>query len=344
MNSVIKEDIERIIGGGLNFNRFRNSTFLVTGANGFLASFMIYVLLSLKKNVKVIAVCRDITKTKQKLIEFLGDPNLRIVKTDITRKINFNGRIDYVIHAASPASSQYYGVKPVEVIAPNVLGTNNLLVLAKEKKVKGFLFFSSGEASGAFFNKSSIKENNSGYLDPFDIRSCYGESKRMAENMCACWARQYRIPTYVVRPEHIYGPGMDLVNDKRVYSEFVSDIVNDRNITLNSDGKAVRTFCYLSDATEGFFRVLLKGKPGECYHVGNKKGRISIKDLANKLVVLFPEKKLKVVRVERKSGRSYLENKNKIRPTLSTGKIEKIGYRCRVGIGEGFRRSVRSYE
>ena len=343
MNEVIKEDIRNIKHSGLDFRKFRNTTFLVTGASGLLAPYMIYVLLSLKMNIKVIAVCRDVAKTKKKLREFREYSGLHIIKKDIAKKINIKGKIDYILHAASPASSQYYGLNPVDVIIPNVFGTNNLLLLAKEKKVKGFLFFSSGEACGSFLHKSSIKENDYGYLDPLDVRSCYGESKRIAENMCACWFRQYRVPVHIVRPEHIYGPGMDLINDKRVYSEFVSDIVNGRDIVLKSDGKAVRTFCYLSDATEGFFRVLLKGLPGQCYNVGNKKGRISIRGLAAKLTVLFPERGLKVVKVKRKRGITYLENKNKIRPSLSTSKIEGLGYKCRVDLEDGFKRTIRSY-
>jgi len=344
VNEVIKEDIENIRQAGLDLRKFKNTTFLVTGSGGLLASYMILVLLSLKLNINVIAVCRDVVKTKKKLREFKNDPNLRIIRKDITKKLNIKGRIDYVFHAASPASSQYYGLNPVEVISPNVMGTNNLLVLSKEKKVKGFLFFSSGEACGAFSKRKYINENDYGYLDPLDVRSCYGESKRIAENMCACWFYQYRVPTYIVRPEHIYGPGMDLINDRRVYAEFVSDILNYRNIVLKSDGKAVRTFCYLSDATEGFLRVLLKGKPGNCYNVGNTNGRISIKKLAYKLVALFPERKLKVVKINRKNKRSYMENNDRIRPSLSIKKLENIGYKSRVSIEEGFKRTIRSYQ
>mgnify|MGYP001611221623 FL=1 len=256
--------------------------------------------------------------------------------------MDFEGNIDYIIHGASPASSQFYGTDPVGVITPNVFGTKNLLELAREKKSKSFLFFSSGEVCGSA-DKSIISEEDFGFLDPTDIRNCYAESKRMGENMCKCWFHQYGVPTFAVRPEHTYGPTMDLENDKRVFSEFVSDVVNNRDIIVKSDGSAVRTFTYICDATEGFFRVLLNGKPGESYNVGNKNGRMCIKDLANLVVSLFPEKKLKVIFESREQNNNYLENKNKIRPMLSIDKIEKLGYKCRFSVRDGFYRTIKSF-
>ncbi|MFA6280889.1 MAG: NAD-dependent epimerase/dehydratase family protein [Candidatus Omnitrophota bacterium] len=347
MNEIIREDLENICTSGLDWEKFKDSTVLISGAYGMLPLYMVFVLMHLNDirpelNIKVLALCRNPEKAKKRFADFLNSPLFQVICADVVDKLKIKEKIDYIIHAASPASSQFYGSDPINVITPNILGTYNLLELAREKKSKGFLFFSSGEVCGAV-NKNIISEEDSGYLDSMDVRSCYGESKRMGENMCKCWHYQYKIPTFVVRPEHTYGPAMDLEIDKRVFAEFVSNIVNGQDIVLKSDGLACRTFCYISDATEGFFRVLLKGNPGESYNVGNKDGQMAIGKLAHLLVSLFPEKKLKVVYASRDNNSFYLENKDKIRPVLSTAKIEKIGYRCRFSVKDGFLRTIKSF-
>ncbi len=262
MNNIIKEDLQIIYESGLDWNKFKNSTVLIAGANGMLLSYMVFMLAFLNEkkpdlNIKIIALCRNLEKAKKRFVDLLDLPFFNIRCDDITNKLEFDGNVDYIIHGASPASSQFYGIDPVGVITPNVFGTKNLLELAREKKSKGFLFFSSGEVCGTV-DKAVILETDFGYLDPTDLRSCYGESKRMGENMCKCWNYQYNVPTMVVRPEHTYGPTMDLENDKRVFSEFVSDVINNRNIVVKSDGTAVRTFTYISDATEGFLEYYYK--------------------------------------------------------------------------------------
>lgn len=346
MNDIIQEDLKIICSSNLDWKKFKNKTVLISGAYGMLPSYLVFTLLHLNKinpnlNVKVIALCRNYNKAKKRFTDFWDDPSLAIKRQDVVNEFKINEDVHYIIHAASPASSQFYGTNPIGVISPNVFGTRNLLELAREKKSR-FLFFSSGEVCGSL-DKKFITEKDSGYLDPTDIRNCYGESKRMGENMCQCWHQQHQVPTVVVRPDHTYGPTMDLKNDHRVFAEFVSDVVNNRDIVVKSDGRAVRTFCYLADATQGFFRVLLKGIPGESYHVSNQEGRISISNLARLLVSLFPEKDLKVVYAKREQNNSYLENKHQIRPSLSTAKIEKLGYQCHFNLRDGFYRTIKSF-
>lgn len=347
MNKIIKEDLELIYKSDLNWRKLKNSTVLVTGAYGLLASYMVYMLLYLNKldssfKIKTLILVRNIEKAEKKFVEYLDDPNLQIIKGDVSEKIEVDCQLDYIIHAASPASSQFYGTNPISVIMPNVFGTKYLLDLAVTNKVKGFLFFSSGEVCGKI-EKEFINEEDSGFLNPTDIRSCYGESKRMAENICICYYHQHKIPVYIVRPDHTYGPTMDLENDNRVFSEFVSNIINNKDIVIKSDGLATRTFCYLSDATEGFFRVLLNGKPGKSYNVSNPNGKVTIRELAEILVSSFPEKNLRVTYQQGISNNQYLENKHKLRPSLSTKKIEDIGYNCRVSVKDGFSRTVKSF-
>ncbi len=348
MNKIIEEDLLAITERKLDWGKFANSTVLVAGAYGLLGTYIVYTLLFLNKiiprlNIKVVALGRNKDKILKTFKQFSGDCHLQILEQDIVNGITIAKDVDYIFHAAGLASSQFYGTDPVGVIAPNVVGTWNLLRLAKEKRSRGFVFLSSGEACGKI-EKDAIIESDIGILDPGEIRSCYGESKRMGENLLKSWGYQYGISTFSARLGHVYGPTMDLTKDKRVYAEFVSDVIHNKDIAIKSDGTAVRDFCYMTDVIDGLFRVLLKGVPGETYNISNNNARMSIKELAALLVSLRPEKKLKVIYSMRDDNNEYLENKNKRQPALLTGKIEKLGYKSTTDAREGFERTITSYE
>lgn len=261
MNTIIMEDVLYILSdNNIDWKRFSGKTVIISGAAGFLPSYMTQTLLMLNKtdrlesNVKVIGLVRDVEKSKRRLGDWSDDPNLKIIKTDLSSPIEIDEDIDFIIHAASQASPKLFFTDPVGTIKANTLGTVYLLDLAVEKHVKGFLYFSTGEVNGDIYDRKEIvSENDYGAIDPLDVRSCYAESKRVGETLCAAYARQFGVPAKVVRPSHTYGPGVFL-NDGRVFASFVSDVLNDKNIVLKSDGKANRCFLYLSDA----FAVILQ--------------------------------------------------------------------------------------
>lgn len=346
MNKIVEEDIERIIASNLDWEIFRNKVFLVSGASGFLPAYIVETLLQLNKkqkgfNVRVIGLVRNLDKAKTRFAHWSESPFLEIKQHDVCEPFSSDRKIDFIIHAASQASPKYYGIDPVGTLNANVLGTNNLLQLASQHKVQKFLYFSSSEVYGQLPpDKIPTKESDYGYTDPTNVRACYAESKRMGETMCVSWAHQFEVPASIVRPFHTYGPGMDL-NDGRVYADFISDIVHDRNIVMKSDGSAIRAFCYVADATLGFFTVLLKGKNSEAYNVGNDKGESSIIALAEKLVALFPEKKLEVIKkVNQQEG--YI-NSFVSRTSPCIEKIKALGWQPSTTIEQGFLRTIKSY-
>ena len=213
--------------------------------------------------------------------------------------------VDFVIHAASQASPKFYSTDPVGTFAANIIGTWRMLETARDARSEGFLFFSSGEVYGHLEDPLvPVSETSFGYLDPVNVRSCYAEGKRGGETLCACWHSQFGIPAKIIRLSHTYGPRMDL-SDGRVFADFVADVVAGRNIVMKSDGSARRPFCYLADAIEGIFTVLLHGNGGEAYNVGSD-SEISILELAELLCRLFPERKCRVVRQERNPDDPYL--------------------------------------
>lgn len=345
-NIIINEDLKYIIDHPLDWNKFEGKTIIVTGANGFLPAYMVETLLFLNdckflRPTKVIGLVRDIKKARIRFGTRSQREDFELFQADVNEPFDYELPVHYIIHAASQASPKYYGIDPVGTLLPNTIGTNNLLRLAMKNPIESFLFFSSGEVYGILdSNKIPTKEGDYGFVDPTNVRSCYGESKRMGETMCVSYFYQYNVPVKIIRPFHTYGPGM-LLNDGRVFADFVSDIVNEKNIIMKSEGNAIRPFCYISDAIIGFFYVLLNGDNGEAYNVGNPHEEISIKKLADTLVSLFPEKKLKVIEVKRSDN--YLKSPiNRNCPDIT--KIQKLGWKPKIGIKQGFKKTIQSYK
>jgi UDP-glucuronate decarboxylase len=347
-NPVIQEDVARIVAHDLPWRTFANKTVLVAGANGFLPAYMVETLLYLNEvdrsmNCRIIGLVRNREKAHARFAHFLDRPDFALVIQDVTTPAAIPVPVDFIIHAASQASPKYYGIDPVGTLAANSLGTYNLLSFARDCHAEGFLFISSGDVYGQV-SESQIptKEDWFGPLDPALVRSCYGESKRMGETMCAAFNHQFGVPTKIVRPTHTYGPGLAL-DDGRVFADFVANLVRHEDIVLKSDGSARRAFCYLADAALAFFTVLLKGERGQAYNVGNEDCEASVAELADMLVGLFPERGLKLRFDARRPPAGYLQSKVS-RGSLDTGKLRKLGWRPTVGLEEGFRRTVMSFE
>jgi nucleoside-diphosphate-sugar epimerase len=341
---IVTEDLEEIAGAPLPFEAFAGGTVLVTGASGIVASYVVETLLHLndtrRNGTRVLALVRDREKATRRFAHYQGRKDLELVVQDVCLPPAVAGPVDFVVHAASHASPKHYGSDPVGTLAPNVLGTHHLLELARERRSKGFLFLSGGEVYGTLDPTApATKETDQGKVDPMLVRSCYAESKRMGEAMCAAWSHQHRVPARVARLYHTYGPGMPL-DDGRVFADFVADVVSGRDIVMKSDGSAVRAYCYLADAVAGLFTVLLRGAPGEAYNVGNDAAVVSVLELANRLVALFPGKRLAVIRQAPAPG--YLASPiARTCPDLT--KIKALGWAPRHSIESGFARTVASY-
>lgn len=347
MNAIIKQDIEQICNYKTEWDYLSNKNILITGANGILASYMVEVILYLLEiekinNVTIFALCRNREKAEKRFFQYKNNSNLKFIYQNVCDNIEIDSDINIIIHAASQASPKYYSTDPVGTLTPNLIGTINLLNFAKSKKIENFIYFSSAEIYGETKTSQPITETDFGYIDPLNIRSCYSESKRMGENICISWFRQYGIPVKIIRPFHTYGPGMSL-NDGRVFADFVSYIVNNENIILKSDGSAKRAYCYLSDAIIAYFIIIFKGENGNAYNVGNPKEEYSVKELADVLVKIFPEKNLKVNFYNVfSSDKLVSSNVNKFLPDIS--KMKTLGWIPTINVVEGFKRTILSFK
>lgn len=343
---IVTADLEWLTSQySIPWHNLRGKSVMITGAAGFLAAYMVETLLFLNEtqqlNVTVIAVVRNRKGFTQRFNHHLKRPDLICIEQDISSPLHIDRRVDFIIHAASQASPKYYATDPVGTLSANTLGTAQLLELARINQVEGFLYFSSAEVYGEAARVPTA-ESDYGFLDPLAVRSCYAESKRMGENMCVSWHHQYGVPAKIVRPFHTYGPGMRL-DDGRVYADFVADVVNERDIVLKSDGLTRRSFCYLADATAGFWMVLLGGANAQAYNIGNPDGEISIRDLASLVAGLYPEKYISVKFEHRKESEGYLPSQISVTcPDITLAK--SIGWSPATSIENGFRKTIESYQ
>ena len=345
MNPVIKEDIKYITDTFGSWEFFKNKTVLITGAGGFLPSYLVDTLLNISDsyNIIVIGIVRNEQKAKLRFEHWRNNPRLKIVKHDVANKVNISEKINIIIHAASQASPKFYGTDPVGTINANLLGTINMLELAIINNVDSFLYFSSGEVYGQINPElMPIKENTFGNIDPIEVRSCYAESKRMGENLCVSYASQFNVKCKIVRPFHTYGPGL-MLDDGRVFADFVAAIVNRENIVLKSSGKALRSFCYITDATIAFFRVLVDGEVGHAYNVGNPKEEYSILKLANKLVESNSDLGIQLIMTPQADSKEYLASPV-LRNTPNIDKLLRLGWMPNISVDEGFKRTIDSFK
>ena len=351
-NPIISEDMQEIYARLPESELLKNSSIYITGASGMLASYMTSYLIWLNEKydygIQIYAGIRKKEKALARFGHYVSKDYFHCINSDVidplSQSVN-NIFFNYIIHAASFASPQYYGCKPVETILPNVIGTYNLLEYSKEHPVKGFLFFSSESTYGKVDTDQStgIIESNIGVLNFLDPGSKYGESKRTGEMICHSYFCEYNIPTVSGRISHTYGPTMNVKGDSRVFAEFVNNVLESRNIEMKSDGSAVRQFAYITDTVTGLYKMLLKGTRGEAYNVGNDHEVHSILELAEMMTSLRPEKGLKVIRVERKDD-GYKTSNGHNTTFISTKKLESLGWNANHTTYDGFDRTIRAIE
>lgn len=344
INPIIEEDLKNIyIRGGKIWDDLNHKTVFITGGTGLIGTYLVCFLIYLNEEVddfdiNIIIHSRDLGKIRNIYEQYYEKPYFKVITGDLRDSINLDCDVDYILHAGGMASPQYHNSMPADVITVNTLGTYHTLELGREKNCKGYLFFSANVFGK--LEKELITEEDYGELEPISYKNCYTEGKRAGEVMCKCYTHQYGIPARIVRPCHTYGPTMDINNDQRVFSSFVGNVVRGENIEIKSDGSAIRNFCYIADAVLGYYLVLLKGAAGEIYNVSNEDARCSMRELAEYLCSLFPDKGLKAC--FGKPDKSYLENVHKIMPNYSSRKLNALGWKAEYGIEKGFERTVNS--
>jgi UDP-glucuronate decarboxylase len=247
---------------------------LVTGGAGFIGSHLIDRLMA--DGQEVICLDNFYTGHKRNILQWLDNPNFELIRHDITEPIRLE--VDQIYHLACPASPVHYQFNPVKTIKTNVMGTMNMLGMAKRVKAR-FLLASTSEVYGDP-DVHPQNEDYRGSVNCTGIRSCYDEGKRVAETLAFDYHRQNGVDIRVVRIFNTYGTRM-LENDGRVVSNFIVQALRGIPLTVYGDGSQTRSFCYVSDLVSGLIRMM----NGECIgpvNLGNP-DEYTILELAEKI-------------------------------------------------------------
>lgn len=291
---LLKSDIAEIVDRlGIDAKQLSGKTILLTGGRGFLGRYFteIFSLLNetvLDKPIKIIVLDNLITAGKDGS-DIPKLENMSFFQHDVTQPYDWDGPLDYIIHAAGIASPFYYKAHPLETLEVAVNGTKHMLELAKRSGAR-LVFFSSSEIYGdPDPDHVPTDEDYRGNVACFGSRACYDESKRVGETLCSIYNDIYNVSTGIIRPFNVYGPGMQ-ESDYRVLPNFASRIKANQPLNVYGTGNQTRTYCYITDAMVGFLLVLLKGGAGEVYNIGNPEPEISVLDLAKQIESLLGDK------------------------------------------------------
>lgn len=258
-------------------------TAVVTGGAGFLGSHLCDKLL--KENFKVFCVDNLITGNTNNISHLIGNEDFVFVKHDVTNYIFLPGRIDYILHFASPASPIDYLKLPIQTLKVGSLGTHKALGLAKEKKAR-FLLASTSEVYGDP-TVHPQDEDYWGNVNPIGPRGVYDEAKRFAEAITMAYHRFHGLETRIVRIFNTYGPRMRL-DDGRALPAFVGQALRGEDITVFGDGSQTRSFCYVDDLVDGIFKLLMSNET-DPVNIGNP-DEITIKEFAEEVLEIVQTK------------------------------------------------------
>lgn len=250
-------------------------TCLVSGGAGFIGSWLCESLL---KDFRVICL-DDLSSGNEKNISTLRkDKNFKFFKHNIIKPLKISEKVNYIFHLASRASPIDYQAYPIHTMLTNSIGTYNMLNIAKEKKAR-FLFSSTSEVYGDPIEHPQ-KESYWGNVNPIGIRACYDESKRFSEALTMTFMREFSIEVRIVRIFNTYGPRMK-EDDGRVISNFITQALKGKAITVYGNGSQTRSFCYISDMVDGIIKAMFSDKAmGEVINLGNP-NEFEILELAN---------------------------------------------------------------
>ena len=339
VTSIVKNETSRIADTPLNWDKLRNKTLLITGATGFIGSYIIRALLEKNEKdglgVKVLALVRNRERAEKMYGE---NENLDYIVQDVCQPLPTDKKADFIIHCASNAAPREYSMYPVETMKTNFFGTSNLLDYAKAVNAESFLYVSTIEIYGTTRGIDTIPEDTYGTIDAMKVRSCYPLSKKSCETLCVSYSDEYGVPVKIGRLSYIFGPGMR-EGDSKIVAVFPKCIADGENIVMKSKGEQLRSYTYVTDAITALFTILLDGESGEAYNIASTKCITTIAGIAQTLVDSYPEKGLRVIfdlptEAESK-GFSLIEN-----AVLDSGKLEALGWESQTDLKTGLMRVV----
>lgn len=303
---------------------------LVTGGAGFLGSHLCDRLIN--DGYDVVCVDNFFTGTRHNISHLLGNPNFEVIRHDICEPLRVE--VDEIYNLACPASPPHYQHNPIYTTKTSVLGTMNMLGLAKRLNARFFQASTSEVYGDPEVHPQS--ESYWGHVNPNGTRSCYDEGKRCAESLCFDYHRQHDVDIKVARIFNTYGPRMH-PNDGRVVSNFIIQALSNEPITIYGDGSQTRSFCYVDDLIEVFIRLMKtdKGFTGPV-NTGNP-GEFTIKQLAEKVIELVgSNSELKFLPLPQ-------DDPKQRQPDISLAR-EKLKWEPKVNLEQGIKKTIEYFK
>ena len=333
--SSYKEDILRTFEQDLPWEILSGANLLVTGATGLIGGCLVETLMmNPRRDYQVYASGRNEDRARTRFRDFAEEPAFHFVKYDVMQPLDSDARFDFIIHAASNASPNFFSQKPVEVIKSNIDGVANLMEYGLDHGMKRFLYVSSGEVYGEGDGRV-FTEDYSGYVDCAKPRSCYPSSKRAAETLCVSYAAEYGADVVIARPCHTYGPHFT-EQDNRVYAQFIRNVLRGEDIVMKSTGEQFRSWCYVVDCVSALLHILLKGESGEAYNIADADSNISIRELAETIAAIGGRKVvIDLPDTDEKRGFNPVT-----KSVFSTEKLEILGWQPKNHISEGIEKTI----
>lgn len=338
-SEIYISDLYRIRQAIPDYDKYFSKSFLITGASGLIGSTLVDFFSVINKtehaNIKMILASRNMKHLEQRFGDRLHEDDILAFEYDPMQTLNPPQEPDYIIHTAAPANPKWYSEKPVETLHSIFFGLYHVLEYARKHKTSRTLFVSSSEVYGKKNDSHPYLDNEYGYLDILNARSCYPSAKRLCETMCSAYYQEYQVNTVIVRPGHVYGPSITQ-NDTRASSDFLRMAARGNDIVMKSPGLQIRSYCYTCDCISAMLVVLLHGKTAEAYNISNPDSICSIREIAESIAECGGVNiRFEVPSDIEKRGYNLMDNSS-----LDSSKLESLGWKGLFDLQEGVKHSL----
>ena len=310
-------------------------TYLITGATGYIGSLITEYLL--QQGNQVTLIVRKAEGLKPTLKSEANIIECDISDTNTMERII--GKYDYIIHCAASTKSSYMISNPVEVADTIVNGTQNMLKLANRCNIKTVIFLSSMEVYGKINCSGGrrVSEEELGEIDITNVRSCYPMAKRMAENYCYLYHKEYGVPVKIARLAQTFGRGVSS-EDNRVFAQFANAVRTYTDIVLHTKGNSVGNYCDVDDAISGILYLLEHGEFGEAYNIVNEANTMTIREMAELVSEKIANGKIGVkFDIPKENCFGYAQETGL---RLSGEKMKALGWQANIGLEEMYRKML----
>lgn len=332
LHPIYVSDLDRAIDALPPPDALRNATVMVTGATGMVGACLVDLLGRMSERfrlgIRIHALCRNVERAKAR---FAHLAQVECLHCDLTKPLCALPKADYIIHAASNAHPMAFSSDPVGTMQSNLLGTMHLLSHLMETNGGRLLFVSTGEIYGENPDvRDGFSEDSFGRVDSMNPRSCYPESKRAAETLCASYVRQFGADAVVARLCYTYGPTI-APDNSRADAQFLRKALAGEDIVMKSEGTQVRSYCYVVDTAAALAMILLRGERGAAYNVANRGSVRTIREYASELARLAGVNLIFDLPPEcERAGYSTVS-----RAVQNPARLESLGWRPTAAFAEG---------